>query len=175
MTKANALPDFEDPLAACDAWKLQYTARKEAEKKAAALAIENKQKQQIIVEQEFLHNELMETFSSDSDRRKNSYSMNEFAKIVGCNPIRMNNFLRNEGVFMKKFTNRLIPMQVHANKFETVTSEYKEGNARIKYSCVDWLYEFLLKRVLQTRASRPSNMNRSQRNIYPRFLKLSIT
>ena len=90
----------------------------------------------------------METFSSDSDRRKNSYSMNEFAKIVGCNPIRMNNFLRNEGVFMKKFTNRLIPMQVHANKFETVTSEYKEGNARIKYSCVDWLYEFLLKRVL---------------------------
>ena len=32
LTKANALPDFEDPLAACDAWKLQYTARKEAEK-----------------------------------------------------------------------------------------------------------------------------------------------
>jgi len=167
LNKVNRLPDFEDPLAACDAWRLQYTARKEAEEKAAALAIENKQKEQIIVEQEFIQSEFMETFGGySSERYKNSYSMNEFAKIVGCNPIKMNNFLRDQGVFMKKVTNRLVPMQRYADKFETIPGQYQQGNARIKLSCVDWLYEFLLKRE----HANPRNAPAEYKDIAKKYL-----
>lgn len=151
---------------------IEYSLKQVREKKRLIqekkqLEIENKQKEQIIVEQDFIQSEFMETFGGySSERYKNSYSMNEFAKIVGCNPIKMNNFLRDQGVFMKKITNRLVPMQRYADKFETIPGQYQQGNARIKLSCVDWLYEFLLKREY----ANPRNAPAEYKDIAKKYL-----
>ncbi len=114
---------------------LMLAAQKEAER--AQLELENKEKEQLLIQQEAEHETFIDVFF-DEDK---TISIGTFAKITGAlGPNQMFEYLRNSGVMMSSKGNE--PYQQYMKHFK-INGAY--NTPRLKCSSAKWLLGRMMK------------------------------
>lgn len=126
-------PVFKVPQTFAEA--LMIAAQTEAERER--LAVENKEKEQLLIQQEAEHETFIDVFF-DEDK---TISIGTFAKITGAlGPNQMFEYLRNSGVMMSSKGNE--PYQQYMKHFK-INGAY--NTPRLKCSSAKWLLSRMMK------------------------------